>query len=365
MRSCGIVGLPNVGKSTLFKVLSENFEVSSENYPFCTISPNTGIAVYKDDRLDLLSDIFNSKKKVYQIVKFVDIAGLVEGASEGNGLGNRFLGAIRGVKAILHVVRCFEDDDIVHVCGNVDPIRDIDITDNELTLADLQVIENLIAKIKKTANHNDDNKKKLRALEKLNRYLMDTGNFSESHFEESELDIIKSFDFLKLKPVIYLANVSEDNINNDEYKRSIETLIKSHKGEDAAVIFVSSKIELDLALMEEEERAEMLKILEINGSCINNVISKSMNALGYQTFFTVGPKEAHAWNIKKGETALDAAAEIHTDIAERFVKAEVVSYEDMIGSGSISEARKKGVLRAEGAKYKVNDGDIINILASN
>lgn len=362
-RSCGIVGLPNVGKSTLFKLLSGRRDVLSENYPFCTIDPSVGIGFFDDARLKVLSDLFNSKKIIRQSVTFIDIAGLVQGASNGEGLGNKFLSNIREVSSIIHVVRCFNDQNVTHVYGTVDPIRDIEIINSELILADLQNIDNILVKLKKKA------KTDLIALEDVNNLLklktyLESGNMINSllNSDDSLDGTIKKYQFLTSKPVMFLCNVSELDINNLDVISDIKDAI-FNKFRNSDVLFISSKIELELADMPLDEKIIFLQEFGIKES-INDIIHAGMKLTGTQTFFTAGVKESRAWDIKIGGTALDAAAEIHNDLADKFIRAEVISYDDMIKYGSLSNARLHGALRSEGSHYVVKDGDIITILAS-
>lgn len=364
MKSCGIVGLPNVGKSTIFKVLSGKKDVLSENYPFCTIEPNVGVAIFKDKRLDDLEKLFESSKKIYQTVQFVDIAGLVEGASKGEGLGNMFLSAVRNVSAILHVVRCFDDKHIIHVCGNVDYIRDIKIIENELILADLQNIENILQNLQKGKNKTDDFcKVQVKILENLYKCLSEGIEFDIKSLEEQELKVLSLYQFLTLKPMVYLANISEDLLSDEEYKEDIADRIKKYK-KGAIVVFASSKFELDLSEMIEEEKKELMEMSGLKESSLDVIIKNSMHAIGYQTFFTVGKKESRAWDVKKGGTPIDAASEIHTDLGKKFVRAEVIAYKDMVDYETRKNVMQKGLMQIRGASHILEDGDIVNILAS-
>ncbi|MCK5788078.1 MAG: redox-regulated ATPase YchF [Chlamydiia bacterium] len=365
VRECGIVGLPNVGKSTLFKILSKKYDVLSENYPFCTIEPNVGVAIAKDARLDKLADIFSSKKKIYQTVSFVDIAGLVDGAASGAGLGNKFLSTIRSVKAILHVVRCFDDEEVIHVCENVDPERDVRIIENELVLADIQNIENILNKMKKKIYTCKEAKHDHTVLSSFKKKLEEGVEDSSDLETEQGQDTINKYMFLTVKPVLFVANISDCKLSDDNYKESTRNKILSasiHK--NAKVLFVSSKLELEIDQMDADEQIEFLQEYGLEELCLTTIIRESMHAVGYHTFFTAGPKEARAWELRIGATAVDAASEIHTDIGKKFVRAEVVSLEDMESYRSLSSCRSNGVLRIEGPKYIIKNGDIINVLAS-
>lgn len=363
-RSCGIVGLPNVGKSTLFKVLSGSKEELAANYPFCTIEPNVGIAFYEDERLETLAEMFKSRKTVKQSVSFIDIAGLVEGASNGEGLGNKFLSNIREVSAIMHVIRCFEDTSVTHVYGDINPIRDAQVIETELLLADIQNIENILFKLRKRARTEKDLELDVINLSNMKKDL-ELGKVRK--FEEldaKEQTTVKKYQFLTTKPMLYLLNVAEDKISDESYKSSLVEKMKEGLGPNVKVEFISSKLEEELSNMDEEDKAMFMEEYGIKGNCISKVISAGMKATGTHTFYTVGEKEAHAWDIAIGGTSVDAARAIHNDLADKFVRAEVVSYNDMLRVKSNAAARESGVLRTEGSTYIVQDGDIINILAS-
>ncbi|MGC8790540.1 MAG: redox-regulated ATPase YchF [Desulfurella sp.] len=344
---CGIVGLPNVGKSTTFNALSKATAKSS-NFPFCTIEPNVGIAIVKDERIDALVDLVKPANVVYPTVKFVDIAGLVKGASKGEGLGNQFLSHIRDVNIIVHLVRCFEDEDIIHVEGSIDPKRDIEIISTELILSDLQIIENRLAKAKKT------NKQEAGILEEIKLKLEKGERLVNLKAEEE--NIAKELKLISAKKVIYVANVDEKSINGNKYTEIVEKIASQEK---APFMIISSKIEEDLAQMEDEEKKEYLEMLGLKESGLEKLSKLSYALLDLITFFTAGPKEVRGWPIKKGTTAKKAAGEIHSDIERGFIRAEVTSFDDYIKSGGEKQAKEMGLVRLEGKDYVIQDGDIV------
>lgn len=350
--SCGIIGLPNVGKSTIFRALTKR-QVPAENYPFCTIDPNIGVVELKDTRLNNLAELSKSKKIVYASVSFVDIAGLVKGASKGEGLGNKFLSNIRETDAIVHVVRCFEDDDVIHVEGKIDPIKDIETINLELSLADLQLAENAYQKMKKQAS----SKETMETLEKVKNHL-DKGLMVRTlELTDEEKESISHLPFLTNKKVIYVANVNEEDLlSNNQYVQQVKDFAKK---ENNIVLPICAKIEGELSQLSENEALEYLNTLGLDKSGLDRLISVAFESLGLITFLTTGEMETKAWTIKNGTNAATAAGKIHTDIEKGFIKAEVVSYNDMIFYKGRVGAREAGKARFEGKNYLVQDGDVI------
>ena len=355
----GIVGLPNVGKSTLFNALTKA-GAQSANYPFCTIDSNIGVAEVPDKRLKVLSDFYDSEKITPATVDFVDIAGLVKGASHGEGLGNQFLANIREVDAIVHVVRCFEDDNVVHVDGSVDPIRDIETINLELIFSDLEIIERRIAKSSRGARNDKALAQEVELLQKIKAHL-EQGLLADTlELNEEESEKIREFNLLTDKPTIFAANVSEDDLADDGAGNDYVTQVRSYAAEHGCEVFVvCAKTEEDLAELDDEEKEMFLADLGLSESCLDKLIKASFSILGLTSFLTAGPKEVRAWTIKKGTKAPQAAGKIHSDFERGFIKAEVVNYDDLINLGSYNAAREKGLVRMEGKDYVVRDDDII------
>ena len=354
----GIVGLPNVGKSTLFNAITKQ-KILAANYPFATIDPNVGIVNVPDERIDKLSAMYEPKKTIKTSFEFTDIAGLVKGASKGEGLGNKFLSHIREVDAICEVIRCFENGNITHVEGTIDPIRDIEIIDLELSIADLEIINNRIDKIKKKAETNRDKEalKEYEILKKAKDSLEKGISLRNVDFTKEEQALIKNYSFLTQKPIIYLANVEEDEIGNEDNKY-VEQVRKYAEKEKAKVIKICAKIEEDLCDMEEEEKIEMFEMLGIKESGLDQLIKATYSLLGLRTYFTVGKDEVRAWTFKNGMNAKQCAGIIHTDFEKGFIKAEVISYKDLIECGSELKVKEAGRARLEGKDYLMQDGDI-------
>ena len=356
--SCGIVGLPNVGKSTLFNALLKKKQAAASNYPFCTIDPNVGIVDVPDPRLAVLSAISKSHKLIPATMTFVDIAGLVKGASTGEGLGNKFLANIRETDAIVHVVRCFENEEVIHVEGKVDPIQDIEVINLELILADLQMVENTLQKMERQAKSNKEFVPVFNALKKVEAHLNENQAVRSLKLTEEERDLLKNYNFITQKKVIYVANVSENDIQNEDNPFLKQVKAYAEK-EGSLVIAISAKIEEELVQLSEEESSEFLKELGLKEPGLNRLIRTSFDTLDLITYLTTGEQETRAWTIKKGTNAQEAAGKIHGDIQKGFIRAEVVSFADMVTYNGRARAKEAGKAKAEGKDYIVQDGDVI------
>ncbi len=354
----GIVGLPNVGKSTLFNAIT-NAGAECANYPFCTIEPNVGVVPVPDERLDVLTKMYNAKKTTHAIIEFVDIAGLVKGASKGEGLGNKFLSHIREVDAICEVVRCFEDTNIVHVDGNINPQRDIETINLELIFADLETIEKKIENAKKKLKADKKYQQELDLFEKIKATLVAGKSARTLELNEEEQELMKDTYLLTSKPILYIANVSEEQLANPFEDENVKQVAQYAQGEKAEVIPLCVKIEEELANLEGEDKKEMLEALGLEQSGLDKVIKASYDLLGLMSFLTAGEPEVRAWTIKKGTKAPQAAGKIHSDIERGFIRAEIVSYDDLIKEGSMVAAKEKGLVRSEGKDYIMQEGDIV------
>ena len=360
MLKAGIVGLPNVGKSTLFNALVANAQATAANFPFCTIEPNSGVVAVPDERLQRLSDLSSSKEIIPTRVEFVDIAGLVKGASQGEGLGNKFLANIREVDAIVHVVRCFEDDDVIHVAGSVDPRRDAEVINLELGLADLSQVEKRRERLKKQLRTSTEAQLEDPALERIQAVLEQGGAARSVSLAEEEEALIRPLGLLTAKPIIYATNVSEDDLaGGNAFVDTVQALAEQ---EGALCVKISAQVEAELIELPEEERAEFLAGLGVSEGGLRSLIRATYQLLGLRTYFTTGEKETRAWTIRAGMTAPQAAGVIHTDFERGFIRAQTIGWQQLLEAGSLAEARNRGWLRSEGKEYVVAEGDVMEFL---
>lgn len=357
----GIVGLPNVGKSTLFNAITKA-GAEAANYPFCTIEPNVGVVTVPDERLKVLHEMYNSKKTVYTTIEFYDIAGLVKGASKGEGLGNKFLGHIREVAAIVHVVRCFEDANVVHVDGKINPVSDIETINTELILSDMEVLERRIQKTTKNLKGDKSLQKELNLLNKVNEFLAQGKSARAMELDDEEAEFVKSLELLSYKPVIYAANVSEEDAASED-NEYVEQVRRFAETENSDVVVVCAKIEAEMAELEDEEKAMFLEEMGISQSGLDKLVKASYSLLDLISFLTAGEPEVRAWTIKRGTKAPGAAGKIHTDFERGFIRAETIAYDKLIEcGGNLATAREKGLVRSEGKEYVVKDGDVMHFL---
>ena len=354
----GIVGLPNVGKSTMFNSIT-NAGAECANYPFCTIEPNVGVVAVPDERLDKLTEMYKNQKTTPAVIEFVDIAGLVKGASKGEGLGNKFLSHIREVDSIVEVVRCFEDSNIVHVDGSVDPLRDIETINLELIFADIETVDKRLERAKKNLKADKKYQFEIDTLDKI-KIALEAGKSARTvDLTDEEKEVIKDAFLLTMKPILYIANISENEINNPNENINVQKVVEYAKSENAEVIPLCVKLEEELSTLDKEDKNEMLHELGLSESGLDKVIKASYKLLGLMSFLTAGEPEVRAWTIKIGTKAPQAAGKIHSDIERGFIRAEVVSYDDLIREGSMNGVKEKGLMRLEGKDYVMQDGDIV------
>ena len=354
----GIVGLPNVGKSTMFNSIT-NAGAECANYPFCTIEPNVGVVAVPDERLEKLTEMYHPEKTTPAVIEFVDIAGLVKGASKGEGLGNKFLSHIREVDSIVEVVRCFEDSNIVHVDGSVDPLRDIETINLELIFADMETVDKRLERAKKNLKADKKYQFEIDTLEKIKKTLEEGKSARTLELTDEEKEVIKDAFLLTMKPILYIANISEDEINNSDDNENVKKVREYAKSENAEVIPLCVRLEEELSTLDKEDKIEMLHDLGLEESGLDKVIKASYKLLGLMSFLTAGEPEVRAWTIKIGTKAPQAAGKIHSDIERGFIRAEVVSYDDLIREGTMNAVKEKGLMRLEGKDYIMQDGDIV------